>query len=208
MQPAVAAHATTISYSRAGRGRSDPADTPRTPENIVADLRRMLSNAGLRPPYVLVGHSGGALHMRVYAIEYPAEVAGLVLVDGAHERFALASGHVPRRPPGDSTDVDVQEFDGTQSIRTSGSLGVDGDLPDVPLAVLTATGRRDNAPPEMLRLWRSLHGDIFDQASHGMHVVTPTSGHFIQQDEPELVIEAIRFVIEASSRQGRGAGSP
>ena len=45
----------------------------------------MLTNSGLKPPYILVGNSIGGLNVRLFAFRYPREVAGLVLVDPAHE---------------------------------------------------------------------------------------------------------------------------
>src|SRR4051812_45066494 len=53
-----------------------------------------LDRSGVTPPYVLVGHSSGGLNMRVYAARYPEEVAGMVLVDAAHEDQRV---RVPRR---------------------------------------------------------------------------------------------------------------
>ncbi len=73
------------SYDRAGFGWSEQGPPPRTSEHMVEELRALLNNAGIRPPYVLVGHSFGGLNMRLYAARYPDEVAGLVLVDSVHE---------------------------------------------------------------------------------------------------------------------------
>src|SRR5262249_10342573 len=69
------------------RSRSDPVPMPRTLSEIVADLHALLTTAGLAPPYVLVGHSLGGMVVRMYASEYPDEVAGLVLVDAGEEEY-------------------------------------------------------------------------------------------------------------------------
>ena len=81
IQDPIATLAHTITYDRAGLGWSSPCHTPRTPCNIAAELHQMLETAGIQPPYVLVGHSFGGLVMRRYALLYPEEVAGVVLVD-------------------------------------------------------------------------------------------------------------------------------
>jgi pimeloyl-ACP methyl ester carboxylesterase len=82
-------------FDRAGSGWSDPppAGQPRTSHRMVDELRRALLRAGLAPPYILLGHSAGAIHMLVFAKHYPAEVAGLVLVDPSHpEMFRRVPG--------------------------------------------------------------------------------------------------------------------
>lgn len=85
VQPEVAAFAQAISYDRAGLGWSDSRPGPRTAAVFVDELRALLAAAGIAGPYVLVGHSSGSLTVRLFAYRYPAEVAGMVLVDGAHE---------------------------------------------------------------------------------------------------------------------------
>lgn len=68
-------------YDRAGNEFSDPGPLPRTTAAIVDDERAMLKAAGIKGPYVLVGHSMAGLHVRLYAFKHPKEVAGAVLVD-------------------------------------------------------------------------------------------------------------------------------
>ncbi len=81
IQDPIATVAHTIAYDRAGLGWSSPSRTPRTPGNIAGELRQMLEAGGFKPPYLLVGHSFGGLVMRRFALLYPEEVLGLVLVD-------------------------------------------------------------------------------------------------------------------------------
>lgn len=69
------------SYDRAGLGFSDPAGAPRDAAAIVRDLHALLANAGIAPPYVLVGWSSGGLYTRLYQYRYPRDVVGLVEVD-------------------------------------------------------------------------------------------------------------------------------
>jgi pimeloyl-ACP methyl ester carboxylesterase len=89
VQPGVARFARVYSYDRAGVAWSDLGPTPRTMKQDAYELHVLLKNAGVKPPYVLVGHSAGGLILRVYAGQYPAEVAGAVLVDSTHEDTTL-----------------------------------------------------------------------------------------------------------------------
>jgi len=87
IQPEVAKFARVITYDRAGLGWSEPGPVgvPRTSRQIVDELRALLSRAGITGPYVLVGYSFGGHHVRLFANQYPDEVAGLVLLDASHE---------------------------------------------------------------------------------------------------------------------------
>jgi pimeloyl-ACP methyl ester carboxylesterase len=83
--PAVANDSRVCVYDRAGRGWSDPAQSPPDGAQIATDLHTLLNRAHVPGPYVLAGHSFGGLYVRTYAAKYPDEVAGLVLVDSTAE---------------------------------------------------------------------------------------------------------------------------
>lgn len=70
-----------VSYDRAGLGWSDLGPMPRTADRIVDELHTLLQQAGIAPPYILVGHSFGGLTMPLFAARFPDETAGMVLVD-------------------------------------------------------------------------------------------------------------------------------
>lgn len=83
VQPSVSRFARVCSYDRSGSGWSELGPRPRTMHQIVYELHTLLEKAGERPPYVLVGHSYGGALVRLYELEYPADVVGMVLVDAA-----------------------------------------------------------------------------------------------------------------------------
>lgn len=95
---ALANQTQACAFDRAGYAWSEPAPphVPRTSLQIVEELRTLLSKAGLQPPYILLGHSFGAINMLVYAYQYPDEVAGMVLVDPSHPDMFE---RMPRVPP-------------------------------------------------------------------------------------------------------------
>jgi pimeloyl-ACP methyl ester carboxylesterase len=81
IRPAVAATTTVCSYDRAGHGHSDDAPQPQDGNAIARDLHALLGRAGIAGPYVMAGHSSGGPYLRVFAGLYPADVAGMVLID-------------------------------------------------------------------------------------------------------------------------------
>lgn len=91
VQPQVAQFTRVCSYDRGGLGWSDPSPKPRTAKVIAEEVHTLLQNACESGPFVMVGHSLGGMDVRMYAAQYPAEVAGMVLVDSSHpdqeERF-------------------------------------------------------------------------------------------------------------------------
>lgn len=90
--PAVAGTTRVCAYDRAGRGWSEPADTPQDGTQIATDLHTLLQRGSIPGPYVLAGHSFGGLYVRSFAARYPNDVAGLVLVDST----AAGSAAEPR----------------------------------------------------------------------------------------------------------------
>jgi pimeloyl-ACP methyl ester carboxylesterase len=90
VQPRVAEVARVCSYDRAGDGWSELGPHPRTMRQVVYELHTLLEKAGERPPFVLVGHSYGGWLVRLFASRYPAEIAGMVLVEaGADDPWRM-----------------------------------------------------------------------------------------------------------------------
>lgn len=71
-------------YDRSGYGWSEAGPQPRDGRQVVSELHDLLQAAGEAGPYLLVGHSLGGVHMRLFAAQYPDEVAGLILIDTAY----------------------------------------------------------------------------------------------------------------------------
>jgi len=86
IRPAIAKMTRVVTYDRAGLGWSDPSPYLRDAATMALELHSMLTNANVKAPYILVGHSLGGVVARQFAAKYPNEVAGLVMVDSAHEQ--------------------------------------------------------------------------------------------------------------------------
>jgi len=85
VQPELAKTTRVCAFDRAGLGWSEPGPAPRSPAHIADELHALLTNAGIEGPLVLVAHSAGGKHARLYAQRHPERVAGIVLVDARSE---------------------------------------------------------------------------------------------------------------------------
>lgn len=215
--PRVAEFARVCVYDRAGRGGSEGAPgPPHAGEEIVRDLRTLLSKAGERGPYVLAGHSLGGVLARIYASRYPREVAGLVLVDSAHEeQDARMDALIPEEVKAQFTKEErtIQSDEKLDFEKLFAQARAPRWTADVPLEVLTA-GRFDAgiedpriAPlaPKFEELRLELQRDLVARSPRGRQTIARRSGHAIHWDEPELVVESVRRVVEATTARAHGA---
>ncbi|MGE5250881.1 MAG: alpha/beta fold hydrolase [Bacteroidota bacterium] len=206
-------------YDRAGLGSSDVAPGEnRTSRDIARDLHTLLADAGVPGPYVLVGHSLGGFHVRVFASDYADEVAGIVLVDASSpDQWAAIEAVLPpasadepasfRRirllPPASLPE----KLDIPTNIRQVRAVKSFGSLPLVVLSHSPTWSVDPNLSPELSakieQVWDGLQDELAGLSSNSTHVIATHAGHYIQVDEPQLVIDAILKVIDEAKRQGR-----
>jgi len=172
VQPQGSGFARVCSYDRAGDGWSDLGPHPRTMRQIVFELHTLLEKAGERPPYVLVGSSYGGVLVRLYAATYPAEVAGMLLVDGGRlnpRRFI--NGKLVILP-------DTATGQAVPPVKTANPLR-ESDIPSAARAQIEAAARQSvptaNQPPrdklpadvQRMRTW------VFSQVKRYAAYVNP-----------------------------------
>lgn len=159
VQPSVAAFARVCSYDRAGSAWSDLGPRPRTLHQLVWELHTLLDKAGVKPPFVLVGHSYGGWLVRLFATTYPADVVGMVLVEaGADNPVRVIEGGKPVRA------ADLATGQPVPAVKTAGPLR-ESDLPPRILSLIQGGIRamephvndppRDKlpAPAQRMRAW-------------------------------------------------------
>ena len=199
MQKEIANFAQTVSYDRAGLGQSDPGPKPRSARQIATELHTALQNAGVKPPYVLVGHSLGGPYVRVFADMYPKEVVGMVLVDPSQEAFY---DWTKAHPDGKQKEQDAQIAKAPEGLRAEWA-GIDdtyaqaraAKLPaGIPVTLISA-GLNENMPAEAVTAWTETHTEWIAKVPGGKHLFAEKSGHFIQLQEPQMVINAIREIV-------------
>ena len=134
VQEQVSNHTRVCSYDRAGMSWSEPGPKPRTYMRIADELHALLQAAGEEGPYVLVGHSVGAHTVRFFVQKYPTDVAGIVLVDPAHEKI-LSTELIPVIQQLQRTYVGYAHGGFWRYILNPGFIrGVEG--PDVPAEII------------------------------------------------------------------------
>lgn len=175
-----------LTYDRRGVGSSAPLDTSHVSAGeVAARLRRLLRDAALPEPFILVGHSIGGLYAQAFARAYPGSVAAVVLVDAASP-LEPPNTFVPTQPPLPGTVAAAEESGVAASVE---ALRAGPTFPPVPLRVLAAT-RHDDTPAREA-LWQQVQARTAALSPKGRYVIVE-SGHFVQAERPEAVAEAIR----------------
>ena len=224
VQPAVAELARVCSYDRAGLGQSGPTTTPRTSADVVQDLHQLLAAAGESGPYLLVGHSFGGLFVRHFAHTYPDEVVGVILVDAVHEEWwQRAAALLPL--PGDEEKEQLRTFrhyvtveyadptlnpEGIDIPATAKELQAVTTLGDLPLLVLVAgvplLGDGVLTPALTGQLNQLLHetlpAALTKLSTQSLRITVDHSGHNIPTEQPNVVVAAIRTVIDVGCESG------
>ena len=200
VQKEVAAFAQTVSYDRAGSGQSEVGPKPRTAKQIALELHAALDKAGLKPPYVLVGHSLGGIYVRVFADAYPKEVAGLVLVDPTQEAF----DEWTKKNAADQRKVEEERIaqaaqgvrDEWQALDATYAQARSAKVPKgIPVTLLSATRDDSGMVPEAKKVWLEKQKEWLSTVP-GSKLIVIDKGHFIQAEDPAAVIEAIREIIK------------
>jgi pimeloyl-ACP methyl ester carboxylesterase len=196
--PDISKDSTTFAYNRPGYGKSDVVSTPRDGNHVVDELRELLKSNGLKPPYVLVGHSLGGLYMQLFARHYPNEVSALVLVDSTHPAQLKDKGAPENWPAwfrlmyGATTSaVEKEELNAINS--TGEAVLALPTFTDKPVIILSAL-QPMNEKSELANDANEKRKD-FVRLYPGAKQVWVDSDHDIPLDKPESVITAIREVM-------------
>jgi pimeloyl-ACP methyl ester carboxylesterase len=206
-------------------GYSDSGPSPRTARRIATELAELLARSGNAGPVVFVGASIGGFAVRVFASDHPDRAAGLVLVDASHEDEAHEVPRMARFVPllstigafrllgmsfgqrVESLAPPVRQFAQATSFRAAGYRTVADELSHIrettsevrssrrklPIPVLVVTGGRGADEN-----WRRLQRDHASLSDRGCVIVAQVSGHVVAIDQPEVIVDAIRTVVETA----------
>lgn len=250
VQPEISKKTMVCSYDRSGYGWSEPGKEPRTAQQVVKELHELLLKDGVKGPYVLVGQSLGGIFVQLFALTYPAETDGIILVDSVNRnmdrkipkdkldkfegnlKFFAYMGkmgapigiprllHMPSsiaiyKLPEDlrpeaywltyRTKTYAAIYDELDAMRESEAEFDKYDniekFPNVPVVVLSGAVPKDY-PPFMISgglfdSWKELQTDLAKTFPHAKHIIAGKSGHFIQLDQPGLVIDTVDRMVES-----------
>jgi pimeloyl-ACP methyl ester carboxylesterase len=227
VMPAVAEFTHVVTYDRPGTyapigdddivGRSDVIPQPRTSTEVVAELHALLQAAAVPGPYILAGHSLGGFFSRLYASTYPDEVIGMILVDAFSERLEtiLPTDRYEalkklNQSGGTDTVLPIPDYGDLETLPWGADNEVmreavaNSPLRPMPLAVL-AHGRpfaisesSGFTSKELEAYLLASNEDLATLVPNARFFMAAESGHDIHQDQPQLVIEAIRQVVEGA----------
>ena len=218
-----------FAYNRPRIGESEDDSLPPTTEHIVTNLRKMLSEKGLKPPYLLVSHSFGGAYIRSFASYYPNEIAGLIFIDPIDFTKKGGMGDQPYLEIGltqhqiDSlfgqpyknfieklyTEMPryyVEEVKISRQLTKTDFAECDRNpLPDVPVHFIKAGGFTNSEPPTIYdreKMWRINSNiqmkrwlELLYPLKYGKLFYCSNSSHFVQADEPDLVLSSIKLAL-------------
>src|ERR1044071_1213787 len=205
--PQVSKFTRVCAYDRPGTTLNDGTQTkstavqqPTTAQQGVADLHAVLIASRAPGPYVLVGHSWGGLIARLFASTYADEVAGLVLVDSASEflKSSLTPAQWATYIEATKKLIESNGLEAPDHARTLDLLHSSPRVRPVPVVLLTSDKRFDFGAggADTWPAWRTAQ-DRLAKLLNAKHVSDTNSGHAIQMEQPQLVIDSIRKVVGA-----------
>lgn len=199
-----------FAYNRAGFSGSHSDNETRNGATIVNELRSLLNTANLKPPFILVGHSLGGAYMELYAKMFPNDVAGVVLIDPNSSKYPeqckreqLAFCDPPSGMPEWATWFFPDAVEGEiLGFRTTHSQvnGIE-TFPNIPLAVLSATHKNEeqgDGQRKSRELYVEMHRQLSTMSETSKFITCDSCSHYIHADAPELVIDAIKWVVAES----------
>ncbi len=211
---------TVIGLSIRDRSRSDPVPMPRSAMSAVDDLHSLVWTAKLSRPFVLAGHSTGGLLARLYAHEFPEDVAGLVLIDalpdGLENHLTIvqyaAFLRLNENRPADLTSYKAYEtIPFPPAFVELRRLQREHPLAPMPLVIvsrgLPVALPLDNIPSgfsqALERAWRLEQARMVELEPGARQVIATRSEHYIMLEQPACVIQAIHDVVTAVRSQSK-----
>jgi pimeloyl-ACP methyl ester carboxylesterase len=210
VQAQIGSFSRVCAYDRLGVGGS--AAPPRRQEfaRMADDLDGVVDELGLRRPVVLVAHSLGGMVAMTWAQDHADDLAGLVLVDATPPSYVETALDVLPTGSARGSDVrrdlqtllvpgrNVEHLDGEAAFAAALELGSVGDVPLIALTHSISEFGGDLRPRDAAALdsaWTGGQQQWAELSTQGKVLRVDQAGHFIQQDQPQAVIDAVQEVV-------------
>ena len=205
IQPEIAEFTRVCAYDRAGEGYSSSVPAHDTFVAMVRDLHALLVAGSIEGPYVVMGHSFGGRLIPHFANLYPQDVVGMVLLDPGHEAFtARAQATLAPDEWQQYIEAGGGRISSFEAAQGNVELGPPGDFPLVVISAgryIDRPGVSNDVDEKLYQLLVGLHKELVALSPDGTHLIAENSGHGIQDDRPDLVIDAIRQVVGLARTQ-------
>jgi pimeloyl-ACP methyl ester carboxylesterase len=229
LQDSLARVTRVISYNRAGYGQSDPGPFPRDAGREAEELKTMLEATSVPPPYVLVGHSLGALVVELFAARHPEAVAGMVLLDPPPRGFVMGTDYrdmaamaeqmtAQWQGIGDSAAASSRPDDQAkaaffraiasehremfgETARLVGSITTFGDIPLVVVAAGKANPAMGPEAEPFQQFWIEQSRALSSLSTRGRFILAEGSSHYLYLDAPKVVEKAVLSVVQQARRK-------
>ena len=229
LQARIARFTRVVTYNRAGYGQSEPGPLPRHSGREAQELKTLLEKASIPGPYVLVGHSLGALNVQVFASNYPNDVAGVVLLDSPPLSFILGQEYASFMAMAEKMTAEWQTAadsglksnnDGDkarasffrmiasehremfgESARLVNAISTFGDTPLVVLAAGRPNPAFGDLAEEYQRYWIEQSRALTGRSANSRFILATDASHYIYLDRPDLVAESVLSVVNGVRRK-------
>lgn len=205
VQNQISKNTRTFSYDRAGLGNSDKGDLPRSSLDQVHQLHTALNKAKVKAPYIIVAHSIGGYNARLFAGTYPKEVSGVIFVDCSHE-----NQFEDRVKRSSSKEIEIVKSQFIDAEQTFDELLISGKqvkeirekdaLRNIPIIILTADHKGEESAAITQETWLNYQNDLVSLSDFSKHIIVEDCSHDMQQDKPQVVIDAIKELVNGISK--------
>lgn len=209
--------ARVITYDHAGTGESTISGNPRTLPFYVQELESFIASKNLKPPFIIIGHSMGGYVARYFAHMHPNDVAGLVLLDSAHEDW---NNHVknnwPEKEREEFLDFFNPEITSQEQVRVieramyekNQDIIRDIQIPThIPVLMFTGIDENHQRKDKEGKLqdnykWASMQLSLLKfHEKNAKQIIDWDTGHWPQYDKPQQVSKEIRHFIKSTYRK-------
>ncbi len=212
VQARIGSFSRVCAYDRLGVGGSEAAPRRQGFARMADDLDGVVDELGLRRPVVLVAHSLGGMVAVTWAQDHADDLAGLVLVDATPPGYVETALDVLPTGPARGSEVrrglqqlmepqrNAEHLDGEAAFADAEAFGTLGDVPLIALTHSISDFGGELRPRDAAALdsaWTGGQQQWAELSSQGQVRRVDRAGHFIQQDQPQAVVDAVQEVLDA-----------